>query len=97
MTGFSAVIGSWKIMAMRVPRRSRSRAGVACEHVLALEPHLARRGGELARQQAHHRLGGDRLAGARLADDADDLAGADREGDVLDGMRPVRAAAAGRR
>ena len=29
MTGFSAVIGSWKIMAMRVPRRSRRRAGVA--------------------------------------------------------------------
>ena len=29
MTGLSAVIGSWKIMAMRVPRRSRRRAGVA--------------------------------------------------------------------
>ena len=29
MTGFSAVMGSWKIMAMRVPRRSRRRDGVA--------------------------------------------------------------------
>ena len=29
ITGFRAVIGSWKIMAMRVPRRSRSRARLA--------------------------------------------------------------------
>ena len=29
MTGLSAVAGSWKIIAMRVPRRSRSRSGVA--------------------------------------------------------------------
>ena len=29
MTGLSEVMGSWKIMAMRVPRRARSLAGVA--------------------------------------------------------------------
>ena len=62
------------------------------QHVLALEPDLAGRGRQLARQQAHHRLGGHGLAGARFADHADDLARADREGDVLDGMGAVRAA-----
>ena len=30
MTGLSAVMGSWKIMAMRVPRNWRRRAGAAC-------------------------------------------------------------------
>ena len=29
-TGFSAVIGSWKIMAMRLPRSARMRSGAAC-------------------------------------------------------------------
>ena len=97
MTGFSAVIGSWKIIDMRVPRSSRRRAGVRLQHVLALRagscPPLA---GSSLRQQAHHRLRDDRLARARFAHQADDLAARrPMKRDVLDGMRrgPTRAAA----
>ena len=43
-----------------------------------------------ARQQAHDGVGGERLARPRFADDAERLARADRERQVLDRMRPVR-------
>ena len=50
------------------------------ENVLAVEPDLARNGGKLAlRQETHDREGGNRLAGTRLPDDADDLAAAHTE------------------
>ena len=68
------------------------------QQVVALEQHAARRGGELARrQQAHDGMGGDGLARAGLADHAHDLAGRDRERDVLDRVHAVRARAAGGR
>ena len=41
-TGFSDVIGSWKIIAMSLPRISRSRSAGGCQQVLALEERLAR-------------------------------------------------------
>ena len=43
-----------------------------------------------ARQQAHDRARSDRLARTDLADDAQDLAGRERRGDVLDRVRAVR-------
>ena len=57
MTGFEAVIGSWKIMAMRVPRKLAQARGRGLQHVLALEQHLAGGGPQLARQQPHRRTG----------------------------------------
>ena len=36
-TGFRLVIGSWKIIAMSLPRMSRSSLSVSCEQVAALE------------------------------------------------------------
>ena len=91
-TGFSAVIGSWKTMPMRSPRSARSRCGLAASDVLALQQDLPRDRAQQLRQQPHDREGGDGFAGARLADDADDLAGADAERDVLDRMGAVAAA-----
>src|SRR5262249_27975313 len=71
------------------------------------ERHLVRRLGDepaaeqdLARartQQARDALEQRRLAAARRADDADELAGRDRERDVLDGMHRLLAAAVGLR
>ena len=92
MTGLSAVIGSWKIMAMRVPRRSRRRAGVALSTSSPSSstwPALAdsSRGSRPITAWAVTDL-----PEPEFADDADDLARADREGDVLDGVRAVRAA-----
>jgi len=49
----------------------------------------------LALDQAHDRQGGDRLAGARLADDRQRLARGDSEGDTVDGGRTPRATAEG--
>ncbi len=40
-TGLSAVIGSWKIIDMRVPRSSRSRSVAGRQDVLALQQDLA--------------------------------------------------------
>ena len=42
-TGFSDVIGSWKIIAMSLPRISRSALDGIVEQVLALEQRLAAR------------------------------------------------------
>ena len=41
ITGLSAVIGSWKIIDMRVARSSRSRAARGARDVLALQPDAA--------------------------------------------------------
>ena len=37
-TGFSEVIGSWKIIEMRLPRTSRMRASAGLQQILVLEP-----------------------------------------------------------
>ena len=73
--GFSDVIGSWKIIAISLPRTSSSsllgerRQVAALEEDLALDD-LRRR----LRDQAHDRERGHGLAAARLADDPERLA-----------------------
>ena len=91
MTGLSAVIGSWKIIAMRAQRSARSRAAPAAQQVLALEQHARRRPAGWPGQQPHDRLRGHRLARAGLADEAEDLAAAAPEADPLDRVTPVGA------
>ena len=62
------------------------RRGVAVDERLALPAHVA--ADDAAGQLDHpeQRLGRDALAGARLADEAERLALADREADVADGV-----------
>ena len=79
---------------MRVPRRSRRCAG-GCRTSSPASGTSPAVAVELARQEPHHGLRRDRLAGARLAHHAEDFAGRDREGDILDGVLAV--GAAGRR
>ena len=85
-TGFSDVIGSWKIIAMSLPRMSRSRRdGIVSRSSplksasplvivfrLAFRPMIVRQVTLLPR--------------ARLADDAERLALLDREADAVDGL-----------
>jgi hypothetical protein len=62
------------------------------EQVLALEENLARgMAGRGIGQQLQHRIGGDRLAGARLADQCHDLALGDIEGHMIDRHRGLAA------
>ena len=92
-TGESEVIGSWKIMAISLPRmlrirsprgssvaRSTTVAAAPAEEDLALDDL-----GVLGRQQAQHREGGHGLAAARFADQAQRLARGNAEGDAIDG------------
>jgi hypothetical protein len=68
--GSGSVIGSWKMMAISLARIFCISAGQR-HQVAALPHHLA--GDDLARRhvdQLHHRLGGDALAAAGLADHA---------------------------
>ena len=61
--------------------------------LLALQPdRTGLDGHRVLRQQPHHRLRSDGLAGAGFADDANDLVGADRKVDAAHGVRPVAAA-----
>ena len=87
ITGFSEESGSWKIIAMSRPRMSRAGPVVELEQVRAVEDGLAAdpQAGLLG-QQAHDRQRGDALAAAGLADQADHLAGVDREGHPVDGV-----------
>ena len=50
---------------------------------MSVEAHGAAGHGAI-REQAEHRAGGERLAGARLADEADGLARGDRERDAVE-------------
>ena len=87
-TGLSEVIGSWKIMAMRLPRMSRICASLERQQIDAVEADRAGHGAaEPVRQQAQHRQRGHALAAAGFADDAERLAGADRERHAVDGPR----------
>ena len=81
-TGSSALIGSWKIMAMRRPRMARMVAGAARGEIDAVEQDRAVEAGEIVRQQPQDRKAGDGLAAAALADDADALARRDVEIDL---------------
>jgi hypothetical protein len=82
MTGLSAVMGSWKIMAMREPRNwrmeSAGKGGEIADRAVFGEEDVA--GNTcLRRKQAHDGEGRDRLAGAGFSDQAEDFAGSDRE------------------
>jgi hypothetical protein len=93
MTGLSAVVGSWKIIAMRV-QRSDSRPTLRCADraprpASRIEPagHAQR-----ARQKTHRRVRDHALARAGLADQAHDLVGRDAEPDVVHGVNAIGAA-----
>ena len=77
--GFRLVSGSWKIIAISRPRRSRSRPrGAARADRRSRKTDAAAEDLAVRRQQAQQGRGECRLAAARLADDADDLARAHR-------------------
>ena len=84
-TGFRLVIGSWKIIAMSLPRTWRISSSLSAEQVATLEQDLA--GRDLGRrhvEQAHDRQRRHALPAAGLADDPERLAGHDREADAVD-------------
>ena len=84
-TGLSEVIGSWKIIAMSLPRIDAHLLVRHLQDIVALEEDLA--GDDLARRagdQAHDREPGHALAAARLADDAERFARHDVERDIVD-------------
>ena len=78
-SGFSEAIGSCRIIAMRLPRMRRISRRRLGQQVLALEADLAAHDARGRRQQPQDREREGRLARARLADDAERLAGVERE------------------
>ena len=84
-TGVSAVIGSWKIIAISPPRTARISLAGELHQVAAAVEHLPLDDRVRIADQPHHGHHRDGLAGARLADDADDLAERDREREPVDG------------
>ena len=91
ITGLSEVIGSWKIIEMRLPRIARisassrpSRSVPSSVNGAADDP--ARR----IRHQPHDRQRGHALAAAGLADDGQRLAAANAERDVVDRLEQPR-------
>ena len=87
-TGFSDVIGSWKIIEMSLPRIFSSSLSVERGEVAALEEDArALRDPAGPVDQAHHRERGHGLAAARLADDAERAALRDLEVDPVDGAQ----------
>ena len=91
-SGLSAVIGSWKIIAMPAPRTSRISADDGRAEIAAFEHHAAAVDRHLVRQQPHDGVGHHRLAGAGFADHAEDFVRAIDERYVRQRMRPVGAA-----
>ena len=85
-TGLSAVIGSWKIMAMRVPRSRCMSSGASARRSCAIQRDAARDTAGVFGQQAEQRQRERRLAAAAFADDADDAPLADRKIDVAQRM-----------
>ena len=87
-TGLSAVIGSWNTIAMRLPRTRCIVALVERDEVASLEADRAAGLDAAGRaDEAQDRERRDGLAAARLADDADRLAGADGERHAVHGAR----------
>ena len=90
-TGLSAVIGSWKIIAMVVARNCRSRRSLAPSSSsptsLMLPP---RRRQRALLQQSHHRQRGDGFARSAFADQAQRFAFADLQRDAVDDPRALR-------
>ena len=77
----SEVIGSWKIIEIRLPAQLAQLVGLELEEVGRLEQDLAAHdvAGRL-REEAQDRERRDALAAARLADDPDRLVGREVEG-----------------
>ena len=82
--GLSAARGFWKIIEISRPRRLRISGFAGGAEVEAGEGDRAVGDAPGAVEDPHHRVGGHRLAGAGLADDADGLALGDGDVDVLD-------------
>ena len=83
--GLSEVIGSWKIIAMRLPRIARMPASSSFSRSSPsnrISPLVDPAG--RVRDQAQDRERGDALARAGLADDGERLAGVDVERDAID-------------
>ena len=84
-TGFSEVIGSWKIMPTRLPRSLRS-ASASSDSTSApsttMRPPVISHGRR--RQQADRGERGQRLAAAGFADEPEHLAGLEAEAHILD-------------
>ena len=73
-TGFSVIMGSWKIMAMREPAQPGESRLAGCHEIMTIEDDPAR--GDAARlvDQADDGKAGHRLAGPGFADQAEYLA-----------------------
>ena len=85
--GLSEVIGSWKIIASRLPRRSRRVCVGHVEQIEAVEADRAGDLGRLLRQQPHDGERGHALAAAGFADEAERRAVGDAEIDAVDRVR----------
>ena len=97
-TGLSAVIGSWKIIAIVVARNCRSRRSLAVEQFLADQLDAAAGGHQRALlQQAHHGQRGHRFARAAFADQAQRLAFVHLQRDAVDDALAAAASCRGRR
>ena len=89
-TGLSAVIGSWKIIAMRDPRSWRRRPSLASEECSRPAGKSRRRIGFSALASRPMTVKAiTRLARAGFTDEAYDLAGIDREAHLFDGVGAV--------
>ena len=89
-TGFRALIGSWKTMAICLPRKFAHVGFRLVQHVVAVEQdaafkNLAGRDGN----EAHDGARRDRLAGAGFADQSEGLAAVHRQGNAVDGCQPA--------
>ena len=90
--GLSEVIGSWKIIPIRLPRTRAHGALVERQQILAFEQDPAALDPRRRhRQQPHHRPRGDALAAARFAHQADDPASLDDQRQIVDdgGVMPL--------
>ena len=90
-SGLSAVIGSWKIIAMPAPRTCAHFGRGGRRQIPAFEHHAAAVDAHPVRQQPHDGVGHHRLAGSGFADHAEDFVGGDRERHAGQRMRPVGA------
>ena len=85
-SGFSEVMGSWKIMAIRLPRTARSTLLLGPQELVAPELDAAAGvAGDRVGQQLEDGQGAHRLAGAALADQGQGLALVQLEGHLADG------------
>ena len=85
MRGLSEANGSWKMICMSRQKRRAAASRSSAVTLRALEPDFACR----RLDQAQDAAAGGRFAAAGFADQAERLAGADLEADVVDGVHPI--------